>query len=180
MGRLGSAAPVQQEAVSEDETFSPSPLKNKEVSQRALRQAGTWDPFAAILAPGYTSSPEQTTKKLYGTKNKYGYAKLRQILDKRDQNTQLPLLKSLEQKLGVGSKSRVLHTPPAPPQGWANHLSHPPAQYGHTSTLIPHEEQACPCPRSKQAREPVCSCLPSIPASAGALIKLCLSFLSSL
>ena len=57
LGRLESAASVQQEAVSEDETFSPLLLKNKEVSQRALRQAGTWDPFAEMLAPGHTSSP---------------------------------------------------------------------------------------------------------------------------
>ena len=40
--------------------------------------------------------------------------------------TQLPLLKSWEQKKRVGSQIRVLclplHTPP--PKGWANHLSH--------------------------------------------------------
>ena len=65
---------------------------------------------------------------------------------KRDQKTQLSLLKSLEQKQGVGSKSRVLghgplHTPP--PKVWANHLSHPSSLTpGHTST--PHKEQACP------------------------------------
>ena len=43
------------------------------------------------------------------------HAQLGQILEKiqKDQKTQLPLLKSLEQKQGVGSKNRILCTPPA-------------------------------------------------------------------
>ena len=44
------------------------------------------------------------------------HAQLGQILDneiQRDQKAQLPLLKSQEQKQGVGSKSRVLGMPPA-------------------------------------------------------------------
>ena len=43
------------------------------------------------------------------------HRQLGQILDKRykkTKKTQLPLLKSLEQKQGAGSKSRVLSTPP--------------------------------------------------------------------
>ena len=47
------------------------------------------------------------------------HAQLGQIMNnkiQRDQKitqTQLPILKSWEQKQGVGSKSRVLHIPPA-------------------------------------------------------------------
>ena len=45
----------------------------------------------------------------------------------KDQKAQLPLLKTQEQKQGVGSKSGVLHMPPAlnTTKGWANDLSHP-------------------------------------------------------
>ena len=57
----------------------------------------------------------------------------------RDQKPQLPLLKSLEQKQGVGSKSRVLRMPPAhnpkgvgetpkpalPPDPWTRPYPHP-------------------------------------------------------
>ena len=124
---------------------------------------------------------EQNTKKLYGTKNNYGYAKLGQILDKRDQNTQLPLLKSLEQKKGCWEQKQGTAHAPCTTKGVGKSPKPPlqPNPWTHP-TLIPYEEQACPCPRSKQAREPVCSHLPSTPASAGAPVKLSLSFLSSL
>ena len=130
-----------------------------------IRQSlrGHWDklgPGTLLLQCLHRDTPhlqERNTKKLYGTKNNSGYAQLGQILDKRDQNTQLPLLKSLEQKQGVGTKSRVLHIPPAPPKGWANHLNHPSSpRPGHTPTLIPYEERTCACSRSKQASKGTC------------------------
>ena len=41
-----------------------------------------------------------------------------------------------------------LHTPP--PKGWANHLSQPSGETsGHTPTLSPYKEQACPPSGSK-------------------------------
>ena len=72
----------------------------------------------------------------------------------RDQETQLPLLKSLEQKQGVGSKSKVLRMPPAhtTTYGVGKHLSHP---SGDTPTLTPYKEPACPCSGSEQTRESV-------------------------
>jgi len=53
-------ASVQQEEVSEKETFSPLLLKNKDVESLAgMRLAGIWDPCcsAAKLAPGDTFPP---------------------------------------------------------------------------------------------------------------------------
>lgn len=45
----------------------------------------------------------------------------------KDQNPTLATYEELEQKQGVGSKSRILHIPPhsTPPKGWADHLRHP-------------------------------------------------------
>ena len=72
----------------------------------------------------------------------------------RDQKTQLPLLKSLEQKQGIGSKSRVLHacplhTPPPKPRPhptledpWPHPYPHPIARKqlatpsGHKQLLL--------------------------------------------
>ena len=80
-----------------------------------------WDlgPFAAVLQCLHLDTPlfqQQNTKKLHGTKNNCVDVQLGQILDKRYKETkkaQLSLLRSLEQKQGVTSKSRVLSMPPA-------------------------------------------------------------------
>ena len=107
---------------------------------------------------------QQKPQNLYGTKNNHVHAQLGQILDQkiqRDQKTQLPLLKGLEQKQGVGSKSRILSVPPAlsTTKGWADYLSHPSSQTPrHTPTLIPCKEQACPL---TTAEAPVKRCLAS-------------------
>ena len=73
-----------------------------------MRQAGTWNlgPFAAMLAPG------QNTKKLQGTKNNCVHVQLGQIMDKKiqkDQKSQLPLLKSGEQKQGTAHAPCTQH-----------------------------------------------------------------------
>ena len=76
-------------------------------------------PSAALLQCLQLNSPLhelQNRKKLEGTKNNCVHVQLGQILIKRYKKTkkaQLPLLKSQEQKQGVGSKSRVLCMPPA-------------------------------------------------------------------
>ena len=57
----------------------------------------------------------------------------------KDKNTQLPFLKSWEQKVGV----RALCMPPAhnPTEGWADHLRHlSNLTPGHTSTLTRYKE----------------------------------------
>ena len=55
LGRLGSAAPDQQEETSE-ENFGPLPLKNKDVESLMGNETG-WNlgPFATKVVPGYTS-----------------------------------------------------------------------------------------------------------------------------
>ena len=74
-------------------------------------------------------------------KNNCMHAQLGQILDKKiqeDQQSPKSILKSREQKLGVRSKSRVLHRISAqmPPKEWAAHLSHPSSPTSeHTPTL---------------------------------------------
>ena len=99
---------------------------------------------------------------------------------KKKKKTQLPLLKSREQKHGVGSKSRVLRMTPhsTQPKGWAKHLSHPfgPTP-GHTPALPPHKEPARP-PLGEQAGNCYLFLFP--PATAGAPVKPCLNFLSGL
>ena len=82
-------------------------------------------PFAAMLAPGYTSpQATQYIKIQYWTKNNRVQAQLGQNYREniqRDQKNQLPILKSLEKKQDVGSKNRILSIPPPthtpPPQG---------------------------------------------------------------
>ena len=102
--------------------------------------------------------------------------------DTKTKKIQLPLLKSPEQKQGVGSKSRYCacpqHTTPA--KGWANHLSHPSSWTpGHTVTLTPYKEQGYPRLRERASKEACCLfLLPS--AAAEAPIKPCLNFLSGL
>ena len=75
-----------------------------------VTQAGTWDPLLQCCN-AYT----WTNIKLYGTKNNCKNVQLGQNYGQkiqRDRKTQLPLLKSQEQKQGVGTKSRVLSMPP--------------------------------------------------------------------
>ena len=72
--------------------------------------------------------------------------------------TQLPLLKSREQKQGVGSKSRVLRVPPAlnTTEGGAKHLSHPSAVTpGLTLLPSPHIRNQLAPPFMEREREPV-------------------------
>lgn len=79
-------APVQQEDVSDEETFGPLTLKNKDTE--SLREE--WDSLgpgticcrAAVLASGHTSPEQQNKKEMYETKNNCMYVQLRQILDK--------------------------------------------------------------------------------------------------
>ena len=107
---------------------------------------GTFHCSAAMFAPGHTS-PRATKYKetvLKNTaKNSCVHEQLGQIPEKRSRKTkktQLPLLKSLEQK--TGHWACPLHTPP--PKGWTNHLSHPSGLTpGHTPTLTPYEKQVC-------------------------------------
>ena len=83
----------------------------------------SWDvgPFAAGLQCLHLDTPlfkqlNINTKKLDETKNNCVHVQLEQMLDPKDTETkktktQLPLLRSLEQKQGVRSKGRVLHKP---------------------------------------------------------------------
>ena len=83
----------------------------------------SWDvgPFAAGLQCLHLDTPlfkqlNINTKKLDETKNNCVHVQLEQMLDPKDTETkktktQLPLLRSLEQKQGVRSKGRVLHMP---------------------------------------------------------------------
>ena len=82
----------------------------------------------------------------------------------KDQKTQLPLLKCLEQKQGVGSKSRVLSAPCTRHYKRVGRLPKPPSSQTprHTPTLTPWKEQACPL------------------TTAEAPVKPCLDFLSGL
>ena len=116
---------------------APYPLRIR----KSLR--GHWDklgPGTLSLQSLHLDTPllqKQNTKKLYGTKNNYGYAKLGQILDKRDQNTQLPLLKGLEHKTGCWEQkqgtarapctTKGVGKPPKPPSSpiWTHPYPHP-------------------------------------------------------
>ena len=64
--------------------------------------------------------------------------------DTKRPKSQLPLLKSLEQKQDVGSKSWVLSVPPqsTPLEGGGGHLRQP-SSPGHTRTLTSYEENPC-------------------------------------
>ena len=87
---------------------------------------------------------QQNTKKLHETKNNCAGAVGANSGPKRYKETKQPncqLLRSLEQRQGVGSKSRALSVPPVQNE----HLSHPCSlTLGHTAPLAPCEEQACP------------------------------------
>ena len=99
---------------------------------------------------------------------------------KKTKKTQLPLLRSQEQKQGVGGKSRVLRTPPAlsTTKGWTDHLSHPSAQ--PLDTALPSlrtKNQLLPTSGSEQGNLLL---VLAPPAVAGAPVKPCLNFLSGL
>ena len=74
-----------------------------------MRQARTWDSLLKCLNLDTALFKQQNTKKQYGTKNNFMHAPLGQIRGKTQKECleNSPLLKSLEQKQGVGSKSRV-------------------------------------------------------------------------
>ena len=81
---------------------------------KKLRQCWDLGSFAAILQSLHLDTPLfqlQNTKKLYGTKNYCVHAQLGQIPDQKIRKSQLPFLKRWKQKLGIGSKNRVLHMP---------------------------------------------------------------------
>ena len=141
-----------------------------------MRQAGTWDlgPFSVVLQCLHldiTLFQQQSTKKLHGTKNNCVHVQLGQIQDQRNKQTnkknQFPLLKSLEQRLGVRSKSRVLHTP--------HHLR---GGQNTAPTLIPHKDQAHPTQGVNNKGTCYLFLLPT--AAAGVPRKPCLNFLSGL
>ena len=122
---------------------SAGPLKVQAFLTAAKSETG-WDlgPLAAVLAPDTHLLEQQNTKKLKGTKNNCPHEQLGQIMDKKIQKAQMPLLKSREQRQGVGSKSRVLCMPPAhnitkgvgrPPK--------PPLQSDPRTILYPHPTQ---------------------------------------
>ena len=88
------------------------------------------------------------------TKNNCVHVQLEQIIDKikRDQNPNF---------WRAGSKCRVyawpLHSPLL--KGWANYLSSPSCPTpGHTPTITPYKEPACPPWASKWPSEPVACC----------------------
>ena len=111
------------------------------------------------LAPGHTS-PWATKYKetIWDLKKKTVYMCSWENSGPKDtkrQKTQLPFLKSQEQKMGIGSKRRDCTCPlhPTPPKGWANHLRDPFSQAtGYTPTLTPYKGQGCPPTLGEQAR----------------------------
>ena len=108
----------------------------------------SWDlgPFAAVLQCLHLDKPllqQQSTKKLYGTKNNCVYVQLGQILDQKIQRRKTKQKKNKKQqqqkknptaiseepeaKLGAGSERRVQYMPFAltTTKGRPNHLNHP-------------------------------------------------------
>ena len=80
-----------------------------------IRQAGTWDPLLQCLHLDKPLLQQQNTKKLQGTKNNCLCVQLGQIMDKiqkdqkKKEKTQLPLLKSREQKQGTAHAPCTQH-----------------------------------------------------------------------
>ena len=100
--------------------MSPSPSPLYRLQDRAqMRGSETWDPSLQCLHLDTPLLQQLNTKKL----NTSSWGKFWAPKIQRDQKTQLPLLQCLEQKQGTGHAPA--HT--APPKGWANHGSHPPA-----------------------------------------------------
>ena len=129
-----------------------------------MRQAGIWHPSLQCLHLDTSLLLEhQHTKKLYGTKNNCVHVESGPMLDERYKETkksQLPLLKSLEQKQGT------VHIPCT-----QHHLREGAAKHpSHTLTLTPHKEQALP-PPPRGASE-------GNPDALGAPVKPCLNLAS--
>ena len=100
--------------------------------------------------------------------------------DTKRPKSQLALLKSLEKKQDVGSKSWVLGMPPALNATGGGHLCQP-SSPGHTHTLAAYKEKPRhPHPLAARGSEQVSKgncCLSSIlSAAAGAPIKPCLKW----
>ena len=114
-----------------------------------LRQPETWDP---LLQCSHRDTPlleQWNIKKFYGTKNACmcSWGKFWTPKIQRDQTIQLPLLKNLDQKLGVGEKAGCCSCPmeKTPLKGWADHLSRPSSLIpGHSPILSPYKEQVAP------------------------------------
>ena len=89
-------------------------LFSVDVFEKKQRQAATWNPLLQCLHLDKHLLQQRNTNKLQGTKNNCMHAQLGQIRDKiqKRPKTQLPLLKSQEQKQGVSSKGRLLCMPP--------------------------------------------------------------------
>ena len=147
----------------------------------------SWDvgPFAARLQCLHLDTPllkqlNINTKKLDETKNNCVHVQLEQMLDPKDTETkktktQLPLLRSLEQKQGVRSKGRVLLVPLH-----SRHLrgNKPPtpllrSDSRHNPTLTPYKERAHP-PQDSASK--ACCLFSHSPAAAGTPIKPYLNF----
>lgn len=124
-----------------------------------LRQAWDLGPFAAMLRCLHLSTPlleRQHTKKLCGTITVCmpSWGKFWTPKIQRDQNTQLPLLRSLGSKKGCWEQKQDTDTPPAhtPSKGWAK-TSQPSGPTPGPSYL--HSTFTC---RKRTPREPgVCS-----------------------
>lgn len=105
---------------------------------------GTWDPSPQCVRLDTRLLKQQKTEKFI-TARMSCWGKFRTQNIQRDWKTQLPLLKSLEQKQGP---ARALLS--APPQGQAEHLSPTPR---HTPPHI--RSSVVPTLRSEWTREPV-------------------------
>ena len=146
-----------------------------------MRQAWDVGPFAAsdaMLVPLQISS-NKMQRNYMGLKTTVcmcSWDKF-QTKDTKNQKTQLPLLKNLEQKKQVlEAKAGYCSCPlkSTPPEGQAKHLSHPSGPTpGHTPTLNPYKKQTHPSLREKVSKETSCLFL-LLPAKVRSLIKFCL------
>ena len=110
-----------------------------------LRQVWDLGPFAAVvqcLELDTTLHKQQTTKKLYGTKNNCACT-VRTNFGQRYKDSKIPYYHFQESGAKAGYRAYPLHS--TPPEGWAKHLSHPSSQPpGHTPILTRYEKQAQP------------------------------------
>ena len=104
------------------------------------------------------------------------------IYKETKKNPQLPLLKSREQKQGVGSKSRVLGMPSAhtTTKGVGRSPKPPLRPTLDTPLPSPHirNQLACPLSPSERASKGNCYLFSLPPTAIGAPVKPCLNFLS--
>ena len=141
-----------------------------------LRQAGSWDPllqFYDDCTGTHLSSSDKIQRNCMGLKIT-ACMQLGQILDKRDQKTQLPLLKSPEHKQGTA------HAPCTHRhlRGGQTTRATPPAQPLDTPLPSPHIRNQLPPPWG--ASNGTCCLFSLLLAAAGAPVKPCLNFLSGL